>query len=50
MSSVDLDIFYIDDFDERWASNFTYESLHPGAGYWIHNDCANFRICYEETG
>jgi len=49
-SAVDLDIFYIDDFDEHWASNETYQSLHPGAGYWIHNDCQNFRVCHEETG
>ena len=50
MSSVDLDIFYIDDFDERWANNFTYVSTHPGVGFWVHNDCDNFRLCYKETG
>mmetsp|Transcript_19374 Transcript_19374/g.30754 ORF Transcript_19374/g.30754 Transcript_19374/m.30754 type:complete len:367 (+) Transcript_19374:78-1178(+) len=46
---VDLDIFYIDDFDSHWSSDETYASSYPGAAYWIHNDCSNFRICYEET-
>ena len=50
ITNVNLDIFYIDDFDEHWANDETYRSLYPGAGYWIHNDCPNFRICYEETG
>jgi hypothetical protein len=47
---VDLDVFYIEDFDSHWASDETYVSSDPGAAYWIHNDCSNFRICYEETG
>lgn len=46
---VDLDIFYIDDFDSHWASDETYTTSEPGSAYWIHNDCSNFRICYEET-
>ena len=45
-----LDLFHIEDFDARWANDATYESGYPGAGYWIHNDCSNFRICYEESG
>lgn len=47
---VDLDIFFVTDFDERWADDETYRSDYPGAAYWIHNDCSNFRICYEESG
>lgn len=46
---IDLDIFYIDDFDSKWANDETYTSGVPGAAYWIHNDCSNFRICFEET-
>jgi len=50
ITNVDLDIFYINDFDEHWANNETYETMYAGAGYWTHTDCNNFRICYEETG
>jgi hypothetical protein len=46
----DLDVFFVDDFDESWASDETYSSADPGASYWIHNDCNNLRICYEESG
>jgi len=48
--TVDLDIFFIDDFDERWTNDETYKTSYPGAGYWIHEDCSNLRLCYSETG
>lgn len=48
---VNLDIFFVTDFaPDLWADDETYKSNYPGAGYWIHNDCSNFRICFEETG
>jgi len=48
---VAVDAFFIDDFTpELWANDETYENDYPGAGYWIHNDCSNFRICHGETG
>ena len=49
-SLIDLDIFYVDDWSDHWSDDQTYISDYPGAGYWIHNDCPNFRICYEESG
>jgi hypothetical protein len=50
VTNVNLDLFYVDDFDINWANDETYTSMYPGAAYWIHNDCMNFRICHEETG
>mmetsp|Transcript_54473 Transcript_54473/g.129841 ORF Transcript_54473/g.129841 Transcript_54473/m.129841 type:complete len:365 (+) Transcript_54473:82-1176(+) len=48
---VTLDIFFVTDFaPDLWADDETYKSSYAGAGYWIHNDCSNFRICFEETG
>lgn len=51
--TVALDIFYINNFNSEWALDETYttegEKENPGP-YWIHNDCSNFRICYEESG
>eukprot|EP00286_Rhodomonas_abbreviata_P020279 CAMPEP_0181303570 /NCGR_PEP_ID=MMETSP1101-20121128/8636_1 /TAXON_ID=46948 /ORGANISM="Rhodomonas abbreviata, Strain Caron Lab Isolate" /LENGTH=269 /DNA_ID=CAMNT_0023409167 /DNA_START=732 /DNA_END=1541 /DNA_ORIENTATION=- len=48
---IAVDAFYVTDFaPPLWSSDSTYASDDPGAGYWIHNDCSNFRICHEETG
>eukprot|EP01045_Picozoa_sp_COSAG04_P008788 COSAG04_NODE_494_length_13425_cov_65.898619_14_plen_32_part_00 len=29
--TVDLDVFFVDDFDDSWSSDETYRSSEPGA-------------------
>ena len=46
-----VDAFFIDDyFADKYSNDETYYSDTPGAGFWVHEDCNNYRLCHAEMG